>query len=61
MKRVAPVRSSAKAEDTPYDDLRRARHGELQHHDVAGLQHLLDDYFDHADELERVSLPPRAA
>jgi hypothetical protein len=44
---------------SPYDDLRRARHGELRLKDQVGLLHLLDDYFAHADELEPVH--PRAA
>jgi len=61
MRRVAPTRSSATAEAKPYDDLRRARHGELRHHDEAGLRGLLEDYFADADDLERFSKPPRAA
>lgn len=39
---------------TPYDHLRRARHGELRHHDESGLHDLMDDYFAHADDLELV-------
>ncbi len=39
---------------TPYDHLRRARHGELRHHDESGLHELMDDYFAHADDLELV-------
>lgn len=46
---------------TPYDDLRRARHGELRLKDQLGLSLLMDDYFAHADELEVVKRPSRAA
>ena len=42
---------------TPYDDLRRARHGELRLKDEVGLTILFDDYFAHADELERFPSP----
>ncbi len=46
---------------TPYDDLRRARHGELRLKDQVGLSLLMDDYFAYADELEVLPRPPRAA
>jgi hypothetical protein len=42
---------------TVYDDLRRARQGQLRHHDHRGLTTLLDDYYAHADELEVVGPP----
>jgi len=46
---------------TPYDDLRRARHGELRLKDQVGLNILLDDYFAYADDLEPVHRRSRAA
>jgi hypothetical protein len=42
---------------TPYDHLRRARQGELRHHDAVGLHDLMDDYFAHADDVELVGPP----
>lgn len=61
MPRRAPLRLSATAETQPYDDLRRARHGELRHHDHVGLRLLADEYFALADDLEPMITPPRAA
>jgi len=46
---------------TPYDDLRRARHGELRLKDQVGLTILLDDYFAYADDFEGMTRPPRRA
>lgn len=46
---------------TPYDDLRRARDGELRLKDEVSLTILFDDYFAYADDLEPVHRRPRAA
>lgn len=68
MSRSQSVRSPAGKQ--PYDELRRARHGELRHHDHVGLRLLLDDYFGDESLLDlanapahggRPSKPPRAA
>jgi hypothetical protein len=56
-----PRTKSASVAKTPYDDLRRARHGELQLRDGEGLKYLMADYFDHADELELVGPPTHRA
>ena len=45
---------SGTVETKPYDDLRRARHGELRHRDLGGLRSLHAEYFAHADEFETV-------
>ena len=42
---------------SPYDQLRRARHGELRLKDAVGLHHLMDDYFGSADDVEYVGPP----
>lgn len=53
-----PRSNSEKVEKTtPYDHLRRARHGELRHHDGDGLRYLLDDYFGDADDVELIGPP----
>jgi len=59
--RSTKIEKHGAPQGTPYDDLRRARHGELRLKDQVGLHHLLDDYFAFADELEPVHRPPRAA
>ena len=52
-----PVRrqASTTVERKPYDELRRARNGELRPRDEGALEGLLHEYFDHADDLETVS------
>lgn len=44
--------TSTTVERKPYDDLRRARNGELRPQDEGALEGLLHEYFDHADDLE---------
>lgn len=48
------TKSESVAKTSPYDDLRRARHGELRLRDSDGLRYLMDDYFGNADDLEQV-------
>lgn len=58
---MARSKSESVAKTSPYDDLRRARHGELRPRDAEGLRFLMDDYFAHADDLELTPKKPRAA
>jgi hypothetical protein len=52
MPRSEEPRAVGTTDTKPYDELRRARPGELRHRDVGGLRSLHDEYYALADEFE---------
>lgn len=57
-KKIIEVNTS---KTSPYDQLRRARHGELRLKDAVGLHLLMDDYFGNADDVDYIGPPTTRA